>query len=151
MNLMYKKLNSYFLFVTLLSIAIINGYFFNYVNNTYFHYKSNENGLAGLNETIKFLAIVFISPIIETFVVQYLPHIILRKLGVEKRILLILIPSIIFGIFHFYFWLYALAAFVGGIIINLIYLNFQSKTKYYLFIVILFHLLYNLYGYLFVV
>jgi len=141
-----------FLFILLFAIAILNGYLFNYINNIYFNYKSNGNDLNDFKPILKLTIIVILAPIIETLVFQYLPNKLLNKLGVKNEFLLVFIPAMIFGLVHFYFWLYAISAFVGGILLNFLYLYIKNKNQIYvsLLIVFLFHSFYNLYGYLFV-
>ena len=148
---MFKKdFSIHFLFGSLFIIAILNGYFFNWINNSFFHFKSNGNELKEFNAIERFAIIVIITPIVETYLFQYLPNIVMTKFKISNKVLLILIPSIIFGCIHYYFWLYAAMAFIGGILINLLYVNIKIKSRYYFLIVSLFHSLYNMYGFLFI-
>lgn len=138
------------LFIKCLILAILNGYLFNYLNDNYFNFSSNNNGLVGFNELTKAIIILIITPILETYIFQYLITKSLIKLGLKNEILIIIVSSLIFGLFHYYFWLYALAAFFGGIILNTFYHKIKGKFRYYLILMMVFHAFYNLYGYIFV-
>lgn len=137
------------LFAILYGLAILNGYFFNWINDAFFQYKFEYEDISR-SSTFKFALIVVIAPFLETYLFQELPNIFLNKLRVKNRIILILLPSLIFGFSHFYFWVYAVMAFFGGILINALYIYSKERSKYYFFIVSGFHSLYNLYGYIIV-
>lgn len=143
----YKKITATFLVCLL--IAIINGHLFIYLNNSFFHLHSTDNDLSKFSVISKFALTIILAPLIETFLFQYLPNIILVKLKITNRAWLIVLPAILFGCMHFYFWLYAVAAFFGGLILNFLYIYCKERSKYYFLIVVLFHSLYNLYGYIY--
>ncbi|MBT1705313.1 CPBP family glutamic-type intramembrane protease [Chryseosolibacter indicus] len=148
---MLPKSGLYLLFIILLVLAVLTGYLFNWINDTFFHYSSGNNDLDSFSEPIKFLLIVVIAPLVETLFFQHLPYQVLTKLKIRNKLLLILTLSLIFGLFHLYFWLYAIMAFCGGILMNTLYIFSRHYSKYYFLIVVAYHSLYNLYGYLFVV
>jgi hypothetical protein len=137
-------------FIFCFVIAIANGYFFNYLNDKYFHYSSNANGLAEFSEGAKFFIVIVAAPIIETLLFNLLPNLLLNKIRVRDTFLLILIPSIIFSVFHLYHPLYAVMAFIGGIIMNWYFLFSHNKKGISFWLVVLLHSCYNLYGYFFV-
>lgn len=137
-------------FLICLLLSITNGYIFNYLNSTYFHYTSNENGLSEFPNAMKVVMIVIIAPVIETFIFNLLPNQILKKIGLKNTFFLVLIPSIIFSLFHLYHPIYGVMALIGGIIINWYFLHSHSKIKIAFWLVTLLHSSYNLYGYLFV-
>lgn len=145
-----KKKSLIIYFILFYISAILNGLFFNYLNNEFFHYSNNSNDLSDFSSFTKFCLIVIISPIVETFLFQYLPNVFLTKLNLINTKALIIIPSLLFAAFHFYFWLYACMALVGGLLINSLYVITKGKTKYYILIIIAYHSLYNLFGYLFI-
>jgi uncharacterized protein len=142
--------NIYIIFVLLFMLAILNGYFFKWLNDSLFQFSRHENGLANFSKPVRFILIVLISPFFETYLFQHIPNISLRKLTVKSDLLLVLIPSILFGCVHFYFWLYALMAFFGGLLLNTLYIYSKARSKHFFLIVAIFHSFYNLYGYLFV-
>jgi hypothetical protein len=138
------------LFAGLLVLAILNGYLFNLINDRFFHYTNEANRLDQFSPLGRFMMIVVLAPLTETALLQTLPNIILTKCKLRSRFWLILIPSVLFGAGHFYFWLYAVMALVGGIFLNTLYLTAKERTRHYFAITMLFHALYNLHGYLFV-
>jgi hypothetical protein len=145
----HKKIALFF--IISLIVAILNGYLFDWINNSFFNYTSNQDGLSDYSPLAKFMMIVFIAPVVETALFQYLPNLVLIKLNVRSRFLLVLCPALLFGCLHYYFWLYAVMAFIAGLILNTLYLYFKDNSRYYFWMICLFHALYNLYGYLFVV
>ena len=134
-----------------LALAILNGYFFNFINDKFFHFTSDENGLAHLPIEAKLAIIVFLAPIIETVIFQFIPIEILKNTKLRNPVFLILIPSLIFAGAHWYHFIYIIMAFVGGIILNYYYVETQKISKYSFLLVVLLHSLYNLYGFIFVV
>jgi uncharacterized protein len=145
-------LNRILLFLGCLSIAITNGYFFNYINNKYFQYSSKKNGLSDIPVLIKFAIIIILAPFFETFFFNYLPIYILKRITPikSKKYLLVLLPSIFFACFHFYNPLYPFMALFGGLIMNYYFLKLDDKTNKAFWSVAILHASYNLYGYLFV-
>lgn len=142
--------NIYVVFISLYVLAILNGYFFNWLSASLISETTYETGLSGFSEPIKFLLLIIITPFVETYLFQHVPNSVLRKLNVRNNFFLIIIPSVLFGCVHFYFWTYVLMAFVGGVLINVLYVYAKGKSIYYFLIVTTFHSLYNLYGYVFV-
>jgi hypothetical protein len=136
---------------TCLTLAILNGYFFDFINNKFFHFTSDENGLSGFSTTSKFIIVVLITPLIETLIFQFIPIEFLKRTKWSKPLFLILVPSLIFSMMHYYHFIYVIMTFVGGIILNYYYLEMQKISKYPFLLTALLHSLYNLYGFLFVV
>jgi len=140
-------------FFLCLATAILNGYFFDWLNDSFFHYSSDENGLQEFSGTAQFFIIVIIAPIVETALFNWTPNFLLSGWSVKNTALLILIPSLVFAACHLYHPLYSVMAFAGGLIMNAYFL-YNKKTHKpavaFLLVAIL-HGAYNLYGYLFVV
>jgi len=137
------------LFVIYLAIAIINGYLFNFLAN-----ESNievDYGFEKVNPIVKFLAIVVLAPVLETYLINYYPIKILEKWKVKSKIVLIIIPSIIFSLFHYYNLIYVCMAFFGGLIMNSYYIVNRELSDKAIYWLMLLHSMYNLFGYLFVV
>lgn len=139
------------LFISLFVVALLNGYFFSWLNDSFFHSETSDIEMAGFSNSGKFTMIVIIAPFMETYVFQYLPNVILQKMKITNNIFLIILPSLLFGCAHFYSWIYAAMAFFGGIYINLLYVYAKARSNHYFLVVTGFHALYNLYGFLFVV
>lgn len=141
-----------FFFIISFSLALLNGYFFNYINDIYFHFDVNQSRHNNISkEELNFIAI-FIAPFLETFLFQYLPYLVLSKwMRIKNRILCIIIMSSIFASMHYYNGLYIAMTFFGGIILNNLYIYYNKHAYQYSFILtVLFHGLFNLYGFLFI-
>ena len=134
--------------ILLFCLSTINGYFFNFLNDKYFHLTTHVFGQTPKMELL-FISVVA-APIAETYLLQYLPNLILTKLRVKNTFLLIVLPSILFAFGHTYFWLYVFMTFFSGLILNYLFLYLKGKTPYYILITMLFHAMYNLFGFLFV-
>ncbi|MCC6289168.1 MAG: CPBP family intramembrane metalloprotease [Chitinophagaceae bacterium] len=139
----------FFFTILCLIASIFNGYLFNWLNNNFFHYSINKS-IDHFGKPEKSILALLISPIIETLLFQYIPNLILLKMKISNKYLLIIIPSIFFGLSHTYHFLYAIMAFCGGMILNYYYLEMKRKTRYYYWATALIHSLYNLYGLLFI-
>lgn len=138
----------YLTFSVCLVLSILNGYFFNYVN-TILQLDVN-NDLVKQEVSFHFVTVVLIAPVLEALIFQYLPNVLLQNIGVENKVILIVLPSILFSLMHFYNWVYIIMAFNGGIILNSYYVFIKQKTGHPLAYVSLLHSLYNLYGFLFI-
>ncbi|TZF99976.1 CPBP family intramembrane metalloprotease (plasmid) [Chryseobacterium panacisoli] len=139
-------------FIISFALALLNGYFFNYINDVYFHFDVNQNKHTNISkDELNFIAI-FIAPFLETFLFQYLPYLILSKwIKLNNKAFCIIIMSIIFASMHYYNWLYIVMTFFGGIILNNLYIYYNKYVHTYSFILtVLFHALFNLYGFLFI-
>jgi len=143
-----KKILIYFSVFYILAIA--NGYLFNYLINNHSKVVINKEQFNGLNYLSQFFIIIFISPIVETIIFQLLPNIILNKIGIRQNLLLVLLPSILFGFVHFYNILYFFMGLIAGIFLNALYIISKSNSRFPIFVVTIFHLLYNLWGYVFI-
>jgi len=142
-----KRLIIFFLISFVL--AVLNGYFFNYINDTYFHFYVNYNKSQNISKNeLNFIAI-FIAPFLETFLFQYLPYLILSKwIRLSNKVFCIIIMSAIFASMHYYHWLYIVMTFFGGIILNNLYIYYNKHAHSYSFILTaLFHSLFNRYGF----
>lgn len=138
------------IFLFSLLVAILNGYLFNFFNDKYFQYSSGENGLESFSPNTKFFLLICIAPLLETLLLNRLPNLTLRKLKVTNEFALIILPSVFFGLWHFYHPLYIAMAFIAGIILNSFYIYCQKNKLYTFWLVSLLHASYNLYGFLFV-
>ena len=139
-------------FVLSFALALLNGYFFNYINDTYLHFNVNYNKHQNISKKELNIIAIFVAPIIETLVFQYLPYLILTKwIGIKNKLFCIIIMSIIFSSMHYYNWLYITMTFFGGIILNNLYIYYNKHAHTYSFILtVLFHALFNLFGFLFI-
>ncbi len=132
------------LFITCYIIAVFNGFFWDWINRLFIH-ANIINTIASKSITEQVMVGLVLAPIIETFLLQRLPNNILIKLKVRNTKILIIIPSLIFGLCHIsYSWYYGVAAFFGGLILNYFYIHSKEISKYFFILTILLHLLYNL-------
>lgn len=93
----------------------------------------------------KVTLVVFVAPIIETLVFNFLLNeLLFRFLKNEKTI--ILLSSLIFGVAHFYNPLYVVFAFLGGLIFNAVYFKWLGGRKRAILIVFLLHFIHNCLG-----
>ncbi|WP_376779154.1 CPBP family glutamic-type intramembrane protease [Chryseobacterium flavum] len=145
-----KKLIIFFLIS--FALALLNGYFFNYINDTYLHFDVNYNKYQNISKNELNFISVFIAPFVETFIFQDLPYLILTKwIKIRNTVFCIIIMSIIFSSVHYYNWLYIIMTFFGGIILNNLYIYYSKHScKYSFILTVLFHSLFNLYGLLFI-
>jgi uncharacterized protein len=137
-------------FVLCLLASILNGYLFNYINDQYVQYPDTDNGLGKFSAIQKFFMLVLVAPLIETALLNLLPNIILTKLKITNEYILVLIPSIVFGLWHYYHPLYMAMTFIGGIVLNWYYVYSKKRGWYAYWLVAFLHAVYNLYGFLFV-
>jgi len=149
----FKKVseNIYLLFLICYIFSIVNGIIFNYLDKLLPLNSNQKNGLGNLSGSAKFIFIMVLAPIIETFIFHYLPNKILKLFKVKNFYVLLIIPIIIFSSMHFYSYIYIAMTFIGGLFLNFFFLKAKEKTMFYLILTILFHSLYNLFGYLFIV
>ncbi|WP_449401472.1 CPBP family intramembrane glutamic endopeptidase [Chryseobacterium wanjuense] len=139
-------------FIVSFALATLNGYFFNYINDTYLHFDVNYNKHQNISKSeLNFVAIC-IAPIVETLIFQYFLYLILIKwINIKNNMFCIIIMSIFFSSMHYYNWLYVIMTFFGGLILNNLYVYYHKHLPEYSFILtVFFHSLFNLYGYLFI-
>jgi len=73
---------------------------------------------------ILFLSTIIVSPIIETFINQYLPYFLLNKIKYfrEHNYLILLSSALLFGLIHFYSLFYIFYAFIIGLVLMYSYM-----------------------------
>lgn len=143
----------FYSFSIFLILIIINGYIFNFINDTFFQIQdSNEAFSQYSGKEVFFISIIF-APIVETIIFQYLAFYFLNNiLKIKNNVIIIFIMSLLFGIAHHYNWIYVVMTFFSGAILNycFVFFNKEKGLRFSFFITILLHSLYNLYGFLFV-
>ena len=139
--------NVLFFFFSFL-LAVLNGYIFWLFAINCVSYESPLNEMSRKEAGF---VILFIAPFIETFLFQFLIYYLLFSiLKIRNKFINIIIMSLIFSLMHQYNWLYMVMVFLGGIVLNNLYIYYKDKTRYSFLITVFFHFLYNLYGFLFV-
>lgn len=143
-----KKVFKTFFFCLL--YAVIIGYAFNFINSNFIHFENAKHNSLSRNEII-FISLVF-APVIETLFCQHLLYKLLVSIKVRNDTINIFIMSFVFSQLHWYHWTYVLMVFFGSLSLNYFYIKtFKIKNEITAFILTIFlHLLYNLYGFLFV-
>lgn len=138
------------LFFLSLLLQILNGYTFNYLNQTVFRLENSIFETIPVNEMF-FLSVIF-APIFETLICQLLLYRLLKHLKIKNTLIMVILMSFAFSQGHWYHWLYVVATFVNGLFLNYFYI-YIYKNKNELIAVLLtiaLHASYNLFGFLFV-
>lgn len=140
------------LFMLSLTLCILIGYFFHYIELFYFP-ENSGTGPFTKGESKQYIIVVssIFGPLVETFLFQMLPYYLFKKAGISNQYLVLFLPAIIFGYFHTYNPLYQLGAFTNGLVFNYTYIWYRINYKLAFLLVTLLHSAYNLYGTLFVV
>jgi hypothetical protein len=138
------------LFVISLVVFIANGYLFMFIRERYFPELSGDAFKETDSKYYIFILACVVGPFVETFLFQVVPNRFLMWIGVQNEMLLVIVPSILFGLFHTYDVLYVVSAALGGVILNYLYLSYKKRIRYAFYYVFLLHSLYNLYGFLFI-
>ncbi len=143
-----KKIFKIFFFSLL--YAILNGYFFNFINDNFIHFENKKYDDFSKNEMF-FISVVF-APVMETIFCQLLLYKFLRVIKIKNDNLNIFIMSFIFSQLHWFHWNYVVMVFFSSLALNYLYVKvFKLKNELIAFILtVLLHSLYNLYGFLFV-
>lgn len=149
MNKLENKKIIQFFFLLLL-FKITNGYIFSYINNRFFNLENAIFEKFSENE-ILFIAVVF-APIFETLIFQFFLYRLLNQIGIKNTLIIIILMSVAFSQAHWYHWLYVVATFISGLILNYFYLYIHKKKNELIAVLltIALHSSYNLYGFLFV-
>jgi len=135
-------------FAVFLLLAISNGYFFSFLSDRFFHLNLNAEFPGIEKEQVAILAILA-APLIETLIFQFFLYAFLTKTcKIKSAVLCVLIMSLIFSQVHWYNWLYVVAIFFGGIILNSFYIIIYKRNNFIVAfcLTVLFHTLYNLYA-----
>jgi membrane protease YdiL (CAAX protease family) len=135
-------------FTLCLAISILNGYFFNWLNQ-YLDLEVNHDNVSQLKPATKVFAILIGAPIVETTFFQYLPIKLVQHYS-QNKLISIAVSASLFAAIHFYNPVYIMMTFVGGIVLAFFYLYAQQVKKSPFWATALLHALYNLYGFLFV-
>lgn len=146
--------NSTVYFIILLIAKIVLGHFFHFIcpyildsEACDVNYTGDIQNLGG----IFFITVIF-GPLAETALNQFLPiegyYRYYGKKDQNKKLPIIWLTAIIFGLGHFYNILTVVHATIGGIILATVYIHFRERGKSGFFFTFLIHALYNLYGFL---
>jgi len=133
------------LFLCCLTISIIVSYTFTISYNFFFPVSSK------IEDDLPLPLIFIFAPLIETLIFQYTAHNILNYFKFEKDWIYIILMSLTFSLVHFSSLYYILMVFCSSISLNLFFIKTSKRDKLVSFLLTaLFHSLYNLFGYLFV-
>lgn len=131
-------------------LSILNGYMFSYINSRFFQLENEA--FDDLSRKEFFFAAVIFAPIIETLIFQYGLYNFLDYLKLKNALIIIVLMSFIFSLVHHYHWIYMVATFSSGLILNYLYVTIL-RSRGELIAVLLttaMHSSYNLFGFLFV-
>jgi hypothetical protein len=126
-NFLKKYLKDAKVFCICLVIILLNNILFTYI----FQNKQEliTNPYFKRSFLYLFTCVVLVGPFLETYIFQYLPiNWLINKLGVEKKLFIIMLSGLLFSILHAYSWAYQLAMLVPSII--MCYYYFELKLKY---------------------
>jgi membrane protease YdiL (CAAX protease family) len=111
---------------------------------TFYHLEFKSNSVPFQSKTEEFVLVVFIAPILETLIFQYLPYFYLKK---YRDIYTLLISSILFGLAHAYSIIYIIYGFaVGLLFISAYYYSIKKNVNPFL-LVAFSHFIYNLFAF----
>ena len=114
----------------------------------YFNIKTGFNSdQLGTSSMTKFIFMVLVFPFLETLVFQHVPAKLNEYFG-GKEYLIILTSALLFGLYHFYSWIYIMFGFCLGIIFILFYLRMRKYGVYPLIITFLLHGAHNGVGFI---
>lgn len=133
----------YLVFVVCYLACIGNDCVFGYIDEHFYH-GMVANPIDSESIKIRFFTGCVIAPLLETFLFQYLLFEILKAVKIKNTFILILLPSLLFGLGHCYSWMYVLAAFITGLIFNALYLYCINRQLKAFWIVALLHCMCNL-------
>jgi len=140
-----------FVFIGSLILAILNAYFFLWLEREFFECQPIDHGLNEFPDSVKVLLLIVVAPIVETYLFLELPRTALLKVRITNKFVQLIFSSLTFSVAHFYCWIYVFMTFTGGVIMNIVYNNAMENKCSPFWTVSVFHALYNLYGFLFVV
>ena len=143
-ELLFGSVKFYKVFLACLLLSILNALFFSAIANYFDILPGNPIEKLGLISQL-FLACV-VAPILETLLIVTLPNLLLRKAGIKNRYLLIVFPSTLFGLAHYYSLLYIIVMFLNGLLMNFLYVYCLLKGYRAFYWVVLLHFLYNLFS-----
>tara|TARA_B100001250_G_C19495006_1_gene654807 strand:+ start:58 stop:543 length:486 start_codon:yes stop_codon:yes gene_type:complete len=130
---------SFFLFWALITV---NGVVFNEIVQYFDIQTGFDNEVFDSSAKVKFIFIVLIFPFLETLIFQHWPARIIDYFG-GKNYLIVLVTSILFGLYHFYSWIYIIFGLCAGVIFILFYLRMKKYSFYPLLMTFLLHAAHN--------
>jgi len=135
------------LFLGCLVLKIANGYLFEYINEQWVHFENiTQNDLEKFSVNEQVLIAVIFGPVFETLILQMGLYVILKDgIKIKNDHVVIGIMSTVFAMSHYYHWIYVIATFFGGVILNYFFIESKKLTRGYFFYTYLLHALYNLY------
>ena len=91
------------------------------------------------------IAIIILVPILETYLNQHLPFIIMQKWRFTRKRygLFIFLSAIVFSLLHTYSLRYMIIVFPGGLVLGYAYVFFSKKTKRAFWSTVLIHAMKN--------
>jgi hypothetical protein len=143
-KLLSGSVKFYKVFLACLLLSILNALFFSAIA-TYFDIVPG-NPIEKEGPISRFILACVVAPILETLIIVTLPNILLRKAGIRNFYLLILIPSALFGLAHYYSLLYIFVMFLNGLLMNFLYVYCLTKGYRAFYWVVVLHFLYNLFA-----
>lgn len=135
------------LFLFVLFILVFIAVSINLVDTEIKAEESEDVFLESKSTLFKFFIIVFFTPLIETFLLNFLPYQIFKRF-IKKNVIIIILNALIFAVLHHYSYTYMVMTFIGGIFLNFFYVACVYKKHFAFLLTTLLHAVYNLIGFL---
>lgn len=140
-----KERNKISIISIFLMAKILSAFFFSFLSTHFLKKEITENFMVFESKTEEFIIVCLLGPLLETYLFQKIPYLILSSLKV-KNSWIVLLSGLIFGIVHHYSYLYALDALVAGILLSSCYILRVNKSPFWTVLTI--HSLYNLFAFI---
>lgn len=143
------KFDRYFFTLTLISTLFLIKYLFLFLYRlieeadiVFYSFPKQEESIG------MFILLIFIAPIIETWLAQSLPYTLLNKVKYlkERSYLILLISALFFGLNHFYSLFYMVYGFLMGLIFMYGYMARINTDKKTFYLIAISHSVMNLSG-----
>ncbi len=146
MIILNNNFRSIFFFLFCLVLLLLNSTVFSTIEFFYFS-GMHQNPIQNESMAFRIAIGVILTPIVETYVFQSLPNLIMNKIKVKNIFLRIVIPSLIFALSHNFNVIYICMAFCAGLVFNCMYLTYKDNNNKYAFIlVVVIHASYNFFA-----
>lgn len=135
------------LFLYVLVILVFIAVSMNFVDTEIKADESEDVFFESKNTLFKFFTIVFFTPLIETFLLNFLPYQIFKRF-IKKNVIIIILNALLFSVLHHYSYTYMVMTFIGGIFLNFFYVACVHKKHFAFLFTTLLHAVYNLIGFI---
>lgn len=114
--------------------------------NDLLNLQLRTTGLDDLSFEEKFILVVFVGPIVETIIFQFLIMEVIAVFLPDRKLLALAGSTLLFALAHAYSGVYIFFAVVPGLMFGIIYLVFRNRDNYPVLMVFFVHALINLHA-----